>query len=133
MKILIWVIVFLAQGFLITVLKENGIILGGIPTALLYILTFNTGLFLTSRWDWFCFKRKAKKNGKSLLEYAKSKYNTSIIDLCCRYHADKSELKKRLKECLEAETLTKRDCNVLKMLFKNKAALTELGFQTERG
>lgn len=118
MKILIWVIVFLAQGFLITVLKENGIILGGIPTMVLYILTFNIGLFITRRWDWFCFKRGAKKNGKSPLEYAKSKYNTSIVDMCYRYYDDRRELNKRLKECLDAETLTKRDCNVLRMLFK---------------
>lgn len=127
MKFFIWIIAMFADALLITILKENGIILGGLPTAALYSLTFAAAAALTARWDWIDFKRKAKKSGKTPVQYAKSYYNTSIIDMCCTYYSNGSELNKRLKECINAETITKRDRNVLKLLFKDRNSLIEFG------
>lgn len=50
MTILIWVVCVLAMAGVQTALKSNGIILGGIPTAILYIVTVTIANALTRAW-----------------------------------------------------------------------------------
>lgn len=40
MKILIWFLCILANSIITAIIKANGIILGGIPTFIMYMITF---------------------------------------------------------------------------------------------
>ena len=51
MKFLIWFLCFLANAIIITLIKEAGIILGGIPTALMFVATWWLAQTLCKKWD----------------------------------------------------------------------------------
>lgn len=51
MKVLVWIICCLVYGVVITVLNSNGIMLGGIPTAALFMLTWWVASTLCKRYD----------------------------------------------------------------------------------
>ncbi len=51
MKVLIWFLCILVNAIITAVIKENGIILGGIPTAFLTFATLSLAFFLCRKWD----------------------------------------------------------------------------------
>ncbi len=51
MKILIWFLCVFAYGIISAILKENGIMLGGIPTFLLLMLMFGIARTLGEKWE----------------------------------------------------------------------------------
>lgn len=51
MKILIWFLCLFAHAFITTLLKSNGILLGGIPTALLIGGAMWLAKTLCKKWD----------------------------------------------------------------------------------
>ena len=51
MKVLIWIGCFFVNALITTILKESGIILGGIPTVILYGVTVVVAPFLCKKWD----------------------------------------------------------------------------------
>lgn len=51
MKIVIWIGCCFAYGFIVTLFRQFGIILGGIPTAILAAVTFFTARTLCKMWD----------------------------------------------------------------------------------
>ena len=127
MKFLIWFIAILAHSLLVTILEQNGIILGGLPIFFFFFLTFSVAAAFSAKWDWRKFKRKAKKAGKTPVKYALSYYDSSIINMCYTYYADREELKRQLKQCVITNSITKRDSNVLKLLFRDRNSLIEFG------
>lgn len=56
MKILIWFVSFFCMAVIQMIIKDSGIILGGIPTALLFGLTWLVAQKLCKRWD---YRKKA--------------------------------------------------------------------------
>ena len=62
MKVLIWCLCFFANAFITTILKQAGIMLGGIPTMLLFAGTIWLARTLCKSWD---ERKKAKKEEKS--------------------------------------------------------------------
>jgi hypothetical protein len=67
MKVLIWIVCFFCLAVVRLVAQYSGIILGGIPTALLFGLTWFIAQKLCKKWD----QRKSikKRVGKEDLPY----------------------------------------------------------------
>ena len=51
MKIFIWVACLFANSIITAVIKANGIILGGIPTFIMYMITFAVARTLCEKWE----------------------------------------------------------------------------------
>ena len=51
MKILIWFLCILANSIITAIIKANGIILGGIPTFIMYMITFAVARTLCEKWQ----------------------------------------------------------------------------------
>ena len=51
MKILIWFLCILANSVITAITKANGIILGGIPTFIMYMITFAVARTLCEKWE----------------------------------------------------------------------------------
>lgn len=51
MKVLIWILCFFANALVTTLIKESGVILGAIPTVILYGATFWLARTLCKKWD----------------------------------------------------------------------------------
>ena len=72
MKILIWVACLLANSIITVVIKANGIILGGIPTFIMYMITFAVARTLCEKWE------EHKKNKEQRNRVGKDKYTERI-------------------------------------------------------
>ena len=117
MKVLIWFAAFFVPAALTTILRDNGIVLGGIPTFLLHFGTLALARFLCARWDVKAFAKKAKKAGLTPEDYAATIFPPSFLDLCKANKDNKSELKSVLKQSVKADVIKKSDANVLFHLF----------------
>lgn len=62
MKVLIWIGCLFANALITTLFKENGIILGAIPTVLLYLGAVYLARTLCKLWDERNVKNNAQKN-----------------------------------------------------------------------
>lgn len=62
MKVLIWILCFFANALITTLIKEGGIILGGIPTALMFGGTLWLARTLCKKWDEHKANRSVKEN-----------------------------------------------------------------------
>ena len=51
MKVLIWILCIFVNALITTIFKESGIILGGIPTIILYGVTIWLARTLCKKWD----------------------------------------------------------------------------------
>ena len=51
MKVLIWVVCFFVNALVTTIVKESGVILGAIPTVILYGVTIWLARTLCRKWD----------------------------------------------------------------------------------
>ena len=51
MKVLIWVLCLFLNALITTIIKDNGVILGAIPTVILYGVTIWLARTLCKRWD----------------------------------------------------------------------------------
>lgn len=64
MKVLIWIVCYFVIALITTVLKENGVMLGGIPTIILWLLVFFLARRLCKFWD----EHKASKRPKDTMQ-----------------------------------------------------------------
>ena len=51
MKVLIWVVCFFVNALVTTIVKDSGVILGAIPTVILYGVTIWLARNLCKKWD----------------------------------------------------------------------------------
>lgn len=51
MKVLIWILCIFANALITTILKEGGILLGAIPTMILFAATLWLARTLCEKWD----------------------------------------------------------------------------------
>lgn len=61
MKVLIWLLCFFVNALITTIIKDSGVIFGGIPTVILYGLTIWLASTLCKKWD----EHKESKTPKS--------------------------------------------------------------------
>lgn len=62
MKFLIWFLCILANAIITTLITESGVILGGIPTALMFAATFWLARTLCKKWDEHKANREIEKS-----------------------------------------------------------------------
>ena len=62
MKVLIWFLCIFANALITTLIKEAGVILGGIPTALMFAATLWLARTLCKKWDEHKENKAAEKN-----------------------------------------------------------------------
>lgn len=117
MKFLIWFAVLLVPSIITTMLNKGDIFLGGIPSFLLYLGAYYLAKFLCAKWDVKAFQKRANKRGMTLRVYASSIFPPSLLDLCETNKYNRVELKRMLKQCVKAETITNSDANVLLYMF----------------
>lgn len=117
MKVLIWIGVMFIPSAITTVLRNEGIFLGGIPTFVLYFPFFYLAPFLCAKWDVKTFEKKANKLGMTPGAYASSIFPPSLLDLCEANKNDRAAFKSILRQSVNAETITKSDANVLHHMF----------------
>ena len=71
MKALIWIGCCGAASIINMILMDCGIILGGIPYALLFVGTSYLALKLCEKYDWSRAMEKVAESGMTITEYAK--------------------------------------------------------------
>ena len=120
MKALIWIAVCFVYGLIVTMMAESGIILGGIPTAILVGVLFSTARYLCSRWDVKTFNKEASKQGMSPRKYAQLRFNLGLLNACDANSHDKKALKSMLKTSAKNGVISKSDANVLFDMFYQK-------------
>lgn len=64
MKVLIWIVCYFVLALITTVLRENGVTLGGIPTVILWLLVLFPARRLCRFWD----EHKASKRPKATMQ-----------------------------------------------------------------
>ncbi|MBE7045702.1 MAG: zinc ribbon domain-containing protein [Ruminococcaceae bacterium] len=75
MKFLIWFVCLFLHAFVTMLIKDSGIILGGIPTAILIFLTILLARFLCKKWD-------EHKNNKQIKTFSVTDENIDNIKSC---------------------------------------------------
>ena len=111
MKFLIWFLCVLANAIIITLIKAAGIILGGIPTALLFVATLWLARNLCKKWDEHKDGKKRKKDDdEQKTELNAPAYRSASVWKChcgrmhndyessCVCGATKSDAKKKEKD-----------------------------------
>lgn len=77
MKILIWFLCILANSIITAIIKANGIILGGILTFIMYMITFAVARTLCEKWQEYK-NNKQKKPLQPLKLLTKKKLKLKI-------------------------------------------------------
>lgn len=80
MKILIWIGCMAIPSITAMLVKDNGILLGGIPSAILYGLAVWLACTLCAKLDWSRAMEEVKKSGMSVTEYAKQGLTQEFVD-----------------------------------------------------
>ena len=115
MKVLIWTGIMLIPSIIAILVKDSGIILGGIPTAILYGTAFWFANKLCKKWDWHRVAKKASKAGMTVSEYGKhglsEEFLTKLEKLCNTVPYEK--VKSQLKACVRSGKITKEQYIVL--------------------
>ena len=117
MKFLIWFSCFFVFAVVQMLIRDAGIILGGIPTALLAALTFWIAGKLCVRLDLRRLAKKAKAMGLTVNELVKKATPKEILDQC-ESIKDRKELKHYLELQLEWGKITKQQMKILFDHFK---------------
>lgn len=112
MKFLIYFGCFFVLAIVRTLISDAGIILGGIPTGLLAVLTYWIAKKLCGRWDVHCRKTNIKKiesraaaAGKSRKEFLIEHTPAFIIDIC-EEQCKSNNLREALKPHIKAKLIT---------------------------
>lgn len=110
MKILIYFACCFCAGAVQTGFRQFGIVLGAIPTVLLYLVAFTAAKVLCEKWDLRDAKKKAAKEGISVIEYAKKGLKADFLEKLDETMNTKTpkEINKFLKKSLNDGTITKQ-------------------------
>ena len=76
MKVLIWVLCIFVNALVTTIVKESGVILGAIPTVILYGVTIWLARTLCKKWD----EHKESKTMEKAASVPKSQPVTTNVD-----------------------------------------------------
>lgn len=121
MNVLIWVCCFFCMIVIQVVIKGNGIVLGGLPTALLWIGTSLVAGTLCKAWKFYKnYYKEAKKAGKTTKDYIKDKVPPNIIFFCEINHGQWEKLKDRLDVAVQEKQINKSEAKFLLWMYSNK-------------
>lgn len=97
MKVLIWFLCFFANSSITVFINNNGVMLGGVPTALMFAATIWLARVLCKKWDKFKISRRASNEGLTSIQYIKDKVPTLLFRECEDIRQNEEELKAVLK------------------------------------
>ena len=104
MKVIIWVGCMITPNIIAMLCIDNGIILGGIPSAILYALAVWLAKTLCGRLDWSRAMKEVKKSGMDITDYAKQGLTDEFVSQLPKNSYDK--LKVILKKEKRKGTIT---------------------------
>lgn len=115
MKILIWIGCFLGFTIIRMIAEDCGIILGGLPTALLFGATWYIANKSCEKWDMHQVEKKATEAGMTVSEYAKhglsEEFLAKLEEMCNTLPYE--QVKSQLKDCVKKGKITKEQYIVL--------------------
>lgn len=115
MKALIWIGCFLGNAIIQTIIKDCGIILGGIPSALLFGATWFIATKLCNKWDMYQVEKKAAEAGMTVSEYGRQglsdEFLAKLEELCNTVPYE--QVKAQLKVCVKKGKITKEQYIIL--------------------
>lgn len=111
------IIAALLYGFVFALLREFGIILGGIPTVLLLFFCGYISNSICANLDVKAFEKAAKKHGMTSREYMQYKFTRGFLDSCEANKHDRKALRSMLKDGVNNDVISKKDANALYYLF----------------
>lgn len=79
MKVLIWFLCIFANALITTLIKEAGVILGGIPTALMFAATLWLARTLCKKWDEHKGNKSIEENGSVQGEQSAPNVNREAV------------------------------------------------------
>ena len=125
LKILIWIGCFIVCIFVILTgdlafrLMFPGYKMGYlIDLALTWLFMFFIPKRLCAMLDVKAFEKEATKRGMTPGEYASSTFPPSLLDLCESNKNNRENFDRLMKQCIEGESITKADANVLRYMFR---------------
>lgn len=107
MKVLIWIGCFLSLSIIVTALKGSGILLGFVPTFLLYVAAAVLARLLCLKHDADKIKNKAKQANTSEVEVVKKDIPQSLLTLCEEHKGNEAALKSLLDNCVKNGMINK--------------------------
>lgn len=82
MKVLIWFLCIFANALITTLIKEAGVILGGIPTALMFAATLWLARTLCKKWDEHKENKAVEQNAPVQVAKATPADTTDQVRFC---------------------------------------------------
>lgn len=120
MKFLIRTGCFLVVVAIQTSIRRAGIILGAIPTILLYTLWYSCSHYLCAKWDVKAFEKAAVKKGMTPGAYASTVFPSTLLDRCEITKDNRQEFEGMLKQNIAGEIITKSEATVLRYMFRRE-------------
>ncbi len=81
MKFLIWILCFSCNALITNLLRYSGVILGDIPTCILFLITLWTAKFLCRKWDKYKKSQKNRYLNLPSFEYVKENLRNRFLML----------------------------------------------------
>lgn len=109
MKVLIWIGCFFSVAVIQMIVSDFGIILGGIPTALLFGAAWFVAKKLCDKWDMHNIEKKAAEANMTVSEYAKQGLSEDFLAKVEHVFntLPYERAKDKLKECVKKKKITK--------------------------
>lgn len=98
MKVLIWFFCIMTNAVITVLLGYMGVFLGGIPTALLFVLTVYAANWLCKKWDAHCIYRDAQQRGVMSIDIVRERVPLALLYECEDRRQDVTALKALLKK-----------------------------------
>ena len=89
-----------------------------INLAIIWYFWFDLPKHICAKLDVREFEKAAAEKGLTPGEYASKTFAPSLLDLCESNKYDKKSFEKLMNQCIEDETITKADANVLRYMFR---------------
>ncbi len=113
MKFLIWFFCILINAVITVLLGYMGVILGGIPTVVLFLLTILAARWLCKKWDAHCIYSEAQKRGVMSIDIVREKMPRALLYECEDHRQDVPELKALLKKARSRYGISSAQADIL--------------------
>ena len=120
MKVLIWFGCFFTLSLVVTALRGSGIILGFVPTFLLYAAAALIARLLCLKIDADKIKNKAKKANMSEVDVVRKEIPSSLLSLCEDHRGNEAALKNLLDDCVKNGMINKAQETLLLEEYKKE-------------
>jgi len=124
MKVLIYCSWFFCLVCIQVFAKNVGVILGGLPTALLYLLAWFGAGRTWRAWEQRSILKEAQKVGKTPFEYIAKDIPENVVEYCNSVRGNAVEVEDYLKACVKNKSITDLEFRILFEEFKTTRPLS---------